>query len=115
MAVKHIKEVFNQIADQYSEMLSEIRDFEEEAKKGLIEPERLDTIKESIKPLMANYERWSYIMFLLNKPVKKSKEKKYISQNKKLLEKLSKENSIEASIEENKNVIDTVKKLTKGE
>lgn len=113
MAVKHIKEAFDQIASQYSEMLDEIRDFEEEASKGLIEPERLDQIKESIKPLMANYERWSYIMFLLNKPVKKTKEKKYLSQNKKFIASLNKNNSIESSIEENKQVIKDLKKLTK--
>ena len=60
MAVRHIKEYFEQVAEQYHEMLEEIRDFEKEAEKGLIEPERLDAIKETIKPLMNNYQTLSW-------------------------------------------------------
>ena len=48
MSVKHVKEYFNQVADQYSEMLNELRDFEKEAEQGLIEPERLDIIKQNV-------------------------------------------------------------------
>ena len=52
MAVRHVKEYYNKVCDQYHDMLNEIRDFEEEAKKGLIEPERLDEIKKNIQPLI---------------------------------------------------------------
>ena len=54
MAVRHVKEYYNKVCDQYHDMLNEIRDFEEEAKKGLIEPERLDEIKKNIQPLINN-------------------------------------------------------------
>ena len=62
MSVKHVKEYFNQVADQYSEMLNELRDFEKEAEQGLIEPERLDIIKQNIQPLVNNYQTLSWIM-----------------------------------------------------
>lgn len=59
MAVKHVREYYNQVESQYNEMVKEIKDFEKEAEQGLIEPERLDQIKESIKPLMNNYQTLS--------------------------------------------------------
>ena len=57
MAYKHIKEYYDKICEQYLEMKDEIRDFEIEAQNNIMEPERLDMIKEQIKPLMDNYER----------------------------------------------------------
>jgi hypothetical protein len=40
-------------------------------------------------------------MFLLNQPQRKSKQKRYQEQNKKLLDKLDKSNSLEAVLAEN--------------
>ncbi len=111
MSVKDIKNYYNQICEQRQEMINELKDFEEEAKNNLIEPERLDKIKESIQPLMDNYERWSYIMFLLNKPVKKKKHKVYEKSNNKFIRDLNIKNSIESTIEENNKVIDKIKEI----
>lgn len=114
MSVKHVKEYFNQVADQYSEMLNELRDFEKEAEQGLIEPERLDIIKQNIQPLVNNYQTLSWIMFLLNQPNKKEKIKKYERQNKTLLKTLNKEFSQEGVINTNQQVIDGLKQQIKG-
>lgn len=115
MSVKHVREYFNQVADQYSEMLNELRDFEKEAEQGLIEPERLDIIKQNIQPLVNNYQTLSWIMFLLNQPNKKEKIKKYERQNKTLLKTLNKEFSQEGVINTNQQVIDGLKQQIKGE
>ena len=109
MSVKHVIKYYNEVCDQYKDMLNEIKEFEQEAEKGLIEPERLDKIKETIQPLMNNYQRISYIIFLLNQPNKKEKIAKYKKQNQKLLEKLNKDNSLEATLEENEQVISDLK------
>ena len=109
MAVKHIIKYYNQICDQYQQMINEIKDFEEEAKKGLIEPERLDKIKEDIAPMKDNYQRWSYMMYLLNLPIRADKESKYKKQNKKLLASIEEKNKINSVIEENNQVIDNIK------
>ena len=101
MSVKAVKEYYDQICDQYCDMLQTIREFEEEAKKGLIEPERIERLKDQIDPIKQNYERWSYMMFLLNQPTRKSKHRKYQQQNKRLLASLSKKNSLESVIQEN--------------
>ena len=115
MSVKHIRDYYNQICNQREELIQELKDFEVEAQNGMIEPERLDKIRESIQPLMDNYERISFIMYLLNRPNKKEKNKKYDKQCSKSLKKLSKANSTDASIEENKNVLNNVGKIIKGE
>lgn len=101
MSVKAVRKYYNQICDQYCEMLADIRDFEVEAQKGLIEPERVERLKEQIAPIKQNYERWSYMMFLLNQPERKSKHRRYADQNRRLLKSLDKANSIEATIAEN--------------
>lgn len=101
MSVKAVKKYYDQICDQYFEMVQDIRDFEEEAEKGLIEPERVERLREQIEPIKNNYERWAYMMFLLNQPQRKSKQKKYEQQNRKLLNSLDKNNSLSAVLKEN--------------
>lgn len=115
MSVNHIKAYFNKVADQYHQLLEEIRDFEKEAEKGLIEPERLDLIKESIKPLVNNFQTLSYIMFLLNMPNKKEKEARYIRQNKKLLSNIDLKFTEQGKLTENETVLESTQKIIKGE
>lgn len=105
MSLKDIKNYYDQICDQYNEMIGDIKDLEREAEQGLIEPERVDRLKEQVAPIKQNYERWAYMMFLLNQPSRKEKVKKYQKQNAKLIAHLSKQNSIEAVIEENKEAL----------
>lgn len=113
MAVKHVIEYFNQIADQRKEMLDNLKDFEEECSKGLVEPERIEKIKENIQPILDNYQTLSYIMFLLNTPVKKSKQHKYINQNKNLLKSIDKKFTQTGIIEENNQALEKLKKTIK--
>ena len=113
MSVKDIKLYYDEVCDQYHDMLTELRDFEEEAKRGLVEPERLDKIKETIQPLITNYQTLSYIMFLLNKPTKKSKQVKYFNMNKKKLNEINPAQSKQGIIQENNNTLDNLKKLIK--
>lgn len=101
MSMKHIERYYKQICEQYQEMINDIKDVEKEAEQGLVEPELIDRLKEQVAPIKHNYERWSYMMFLLHQPNRKEKIKKYQRQNAKLLNSLSKENSLEAVIEEN--------------
>ena len=117
MSVRDIKIYYDEISDQYHEMMDNLRYLEEELKKNVVEPERVDQLKKIIIPLKDNYERWSYMMFLLNKPNKKSKQKRYEQQNKSKLAGLAKDNSVEKTIEQNTTVINNIKNAldTKGE
>jgi hypothetical protein len=111
MAVKHIKEYYDKVCKDYREAIEEIKDFEKEVQDGIVEPERIENLKQVLKPLMNNYEQISYIMFLLNKPTRKSKESKYIGQNKKLLSKILPQNTTEELLKQNKDVLNKLKVL----
>ena len=56
MSVKHVEEYYNQICRQYQEMLDDIKDLEKECTEGIVEPERIDRLKEQIAPIKNNYE-----------------------------------------------------------
>lgn len=110
MSVKDVRKYYETISAQYEQMVAEIKDFEQEAMNGMFEPERLDKIKEQIQPLKTNFERIAYIIYLLDKPTKKSKEPPYIKRNKKKLSKLQNATT-EAVMKENEEVINSLTKL----
>lgn len=109
MSVKDVKKYYAQVCADYKELQDNIKDFEEAVSNNIFEPERLEEYKKSIEPFKANYERITYIMYLLNQPVKKEKMKKYERQNQKLIKSLSKSNSIESQLAENKEVLEKTK------
>lgn len=108
MSKRHVDEYFEVVANQYHEMLESLHDMEEECTKGLLDPDRLEQIKKLIEPLKQNYMRISYIMFLLNKPNKEKKIKRYEEQQKKFLNNIPKEDRLEGIKEENQNTIDNI-------
>lgn len=108
MSVLDVKKYYDEVCEQRRLMIEEIKDFEAEAEKGLVEPERLDEIKETIQPLLNNYQTLSYIMFLLNKPVKKHKHERYRRQNTKLLKSIDPQFTKEGIIEQNNTVINNI-------
>lgn len=109
MSVKDVIKYYDAVADQYLEMVNDLKDFEEAVSNNIVEPERLEQIKKNIEPIKANYQRLSYIMYLLNLPVKKNKHKKYEQQNKKFLKMIGKENTQEAVKQENEKTLNMIK------
>ena len=110
MSVKAVKKYYDQICDQYKEMMDNIRELEADAENNLVEPERIERLKEQVAPIKENYERISYIMFLLNQPTRKSKQPRYKEANKKFLSTLNPKNSTESVLKETE---DFVKKVGK--
>ena len=51
MSVKHVKEHYLKVVKQYTDMQQELREFDEEAAKGLFDPDRLESIKQLLVPL----------------------------------------------------------------
>lgn len=101
MAVRHIKEYYEKMADQYMEMQDNIKEIEKDLANGLVEPEFLERLQEQVKPLKDNYLTLSYIMFLLNQPNRNNKIPKYKERNKKLLSSIPPENTMEGKISQN--------------
>lgn len=111
MSVKHLKEYYEQVCDQYIEMKNEIKDLEEEVNKGLAKPEMMDNLKATIQPIMNNYQTLSCVMYLLNQPNKKSKLKAYERRNHKFVQEMEKKFGKKAVLDTNAQVIDKIKKL----
>ncbi len=105
MSVKDIKNYYNEVAQQYQDMCDELKDFSKLVEQNMFDSDRLEKIKESIQPLMRNYEMLSYIMFLLNKPNRKEKVASYEKRNKKLISKIPDYCKKENVLKENENAI----------
>lgn len=111
MAVKDLRNYYNKVCNDYKEMLDEIKIFEKELEQKIVPPEAVDNMKRIIEPLLANYQQISYIMYLLNMPNKNSKKEKYKNQQKKMIQGIEKENTTEAKLAINKEVLERLKSL----
>lgn len=89
MARKHFDEYYNQICNQYFQLQEVLQDLSNEVSNGLVEPERLEQLKNTIIPVENNYRTLGYIKYLLDKPNRKKKQPKYDNVNKKLLNQCS--------------------------
>ena len=110
MSVKHVKEYYNKICEDYHDMLETLREMEEEASKNIVPPEVIENLKNLVKPMKDNYERWSYMVYLLNMPNKKEKIRKYEKQFENIERKLRENNDLTALHKENEEAIEEVKK-----
>ena len=108
MAVRHIKEYYEQVCSQYIQMNEELKDFQKEVENGLVEPERIENLKKMIEPLKNNYMTLSWIMYLLNQPQRDSKERPYQKRTKKFTESLDKKFNKDGILKQNEEVIKSI-------
>lgn len=107
MSIKHFNEYYDQICNQYFQLQQTLQDLSEEVSNGMVEPERIEQIKQTILPVENNYKTLSYIKYLLNMPNKKSKLNKYKNQQKKLVE-ISKGKTKEDLINQNNQILENL-------
>ena len=110
MSIKHVRDYYERMVSDYVEMkrvLEEMEKLSEE--KASVAINNIEQIREQVKILEANYNRLSYIMFLLNQPNKEKKKSKYFKQEKKKLNKIPVNDRKEAVINENTKVLETLK------
>ena len=117
MARKHLVQYYVEQESIYTQMLSDVEELERVYKSGNMPYERYaqlrDTLTSDIESLKEEYERLSYLMFLLNIPNRVSKEDKYKKENKAYLaylDKYSKEKMIDESKDVLKNFKEQVRK-----
>ena len=112
MARKDVILYYLQVQNQYFEMVANVKDVEEAIKSGILEQSRADEMTKEIETIKNNYERLSYIMFLMNKPNKTQKQFNEERQNKEWYEYLS-GSSKEAIINENNDALADFKKFVR--
>ena len=103
---KEVKRVMP-IVNQINALEPEMEKLSEE--KASVAINNIEQIREQVKVLEANYNRLSYIMFLLNQPNKEKKKSKYFKQEKKKLNKIPINERKEAVINEKTKVRETLK------
>lgn len=113
MSVKHVKEYYRKICNDYKEMVNTLAEMEEYVQQNIISPEKLDNIKESVEAMKINYQRISWIMYLLQIPNKKEKQRKYEKQYQKSFDELSSTASTDIIHKENQSYIADIKNKIK--
>jgi len=113
MSKRHVEEYYAKMYSDYRELKKVLEELQntltEEAANSYVS--QIESIKEKVRLLEANYKRLSYIIFLLNKPNRKKKETKYIRSESKKLNAIPEKDREEAVIQENKSVLDDIKNM----
>lgn len=84
MAYIDVKLHYNQIEQQYLQMVEMMNRVDKEYKDNKITQEQFDVLSKQIQVIKSNYERISYIMFLFNIPKSKKNKRKFSSKTNKL-------------------------------
>ena len=101
MALKDLENYYQKLTKQHIELTQEYLDY---AKENVLT--EADEKEHQIED--TNWKRVTYLMYLLHKPTKKEKHKKYALMNKKLLATVGKDNTADAVLQENEQAISRV-------
>ena len=107
MSVKHIKDYYLKVTNDYYEMTKILEELEKcvTENQATQATKNIEMIRQQVSQLKENYLRLSYIMFLLNLPNKKEKQKKYTKQERKRVEAIPKEHRMMGVLKENKDIL----------
>lgn len=81
MALKHVKNYYQQVEKMYLDLASSLQEMEEDFKAGKVTEDELNNLMLPVKGLKENYVRLSYIMYLLAQPNRESKKENYFKNN----------------------------------
>lgn len=106
MALIDVKKYYYNISAQYLEMKQDLADYDQACAEGHITEEQLEAVKADIAEIEKNYNRLTYIMYLLELPKTKRRKAKFRKKDKALEDRLSELNADEqAVIDENESVL----------
>lgn len=110
-----MKDVINyqwSLQAQYVEMKDNLDELTKLVEENVVAPERLDQLKQLCETIKTNKDRVDYIVYLLHKPVKGSKQQWYSRRNEKLLKEMKRSHSTLEDVKaENKECLDKMKEI----
>ena len=113
MSKKDVEKYYIKMTSDYTEMKNVLEELQnnitDDSATSYIN--QINTIKEQVKLLEANYKRLSYIMFLLNMPNNKKKKSGYIKREHKKLDIIPKEHRQKAIEEEHSSILNNIKNI----
>ena len=74
MAIKDVKRYYYNMLAQYLEMKADLKDFEQAVADGFITEDQLEAARDEVAKVEQNYDRLSYIMYLLEMPNRSEKK-----------------------------------------
>ena len=86
MAKKHFDEYFRKTQKTYYEMVDDIKELEQQCLTEMVASEKIETMKKTVEPLKNTYNLLAYVKYLMDMPINRKKQKRYVSQNKHILE-----------------------------
>lgn len=110
MAKSHVIQYFLEVENQYLEMLENLKEFQSMLNTNQISEDDYNEAKKEVEKLRTNYERIGYIIFLLNKPRKKSAK---LTKEEQSWYNILKTSSKEAIVKECNDALVTFKKVMK--
>lgn len=110
MSKKDFDEYYKQLTDQYLDIIEQLNSFEKRVEENMVEPERLDILKETFQPIIDNYKMISWVAFLLNKPTKEKKAKKYEKMTKKKYSQIETKFSKEGLLSQGEQILQLLEK-----
>lgn len=111
MAIKDVKQYYYTMQAQYMEMQSDLADFEQAFVDGYITEDQLATAREEIDKLKVNYDRLTYIMYLLEIPNRPRKKVQHARASKDLQEFFTQASASSAEVElENRSALAALRK-----
>lgn len=111
MSIKHIEEYYSKVKNDYEQMNDQLQLFAQQAQDNLVSPDQLKLLQDTIKPVLENYYSISYFMYLLHKPNRNSKAKRYANMNKKFIGSLNQERSPDNILKQNADIISKLKRM----
>lgn len=108
MSKKDFDAYYNDIFRQYKELNIALEDMSKEVADGMVTPERVEGLKQTIAPIATSFKTLTYIKYLLDKPTRKSKHKRYNQCSKTKLE-ISKGYQKQDIMERNQEILDNLK------
>lgn len=110
MAVEDIREYYERVVSDYTEMkrvLNELENIKEENIKTAYV--NIDDIRDKVHILESNYKRLSYIIYLLNMPKKKKKRARYSKSESNKLVNIHEKDRMSGVLKENSDIINNLK------
>lgn len=111
MSKKHVEDYYLKMLADYTEMKNVLEELQRSISidPSSVNMDYINSVKEKVRLLEANYKRLSYIMFLLNQPNKEKKINRYIKREHKKLNSIPTEHRRDHIEKENAEVIDYIK------
>ena len=113
MARRDVIQYYLEQEHEYVEMQETVKELQELASEGKVEESTYLNAKQDIELIKQNYERIAYIIFLLNKPNRREKDK-YDAKVNESWYKILKTSSKEAVLDESKDALSHLKETIRS-